>query len=134
MKELDFLLFGNTGSKIKSVAKIFVCVCFVINFLVGTILFVTSLIAFQKLWFLLIVAPVYIILSCLISWFIGLLVYGYGEIVQQNCNDEKDIGNEGESSKPFYDIFLKKEQTVPIEESPTEEKSNNTRKKVGLPI
>lgn len=85
---LNYILFGFCGKKIKSVAIAWMGVG-VSLFLIGGILgFLVAFTDFGSLWYMLFLAPIVMVFGWVTVWVSALMIYGFGEIVDRICRLE----------------------------------------------
>jgi len=77
-------MFDNVGGKIKSLAKVFCWLGIFVSIIVGIAMILISMNSYNGEIFSLI-GVVIIILGSILSWIGSLLIYGFGELVQNSC-------------------------------------------------
>lgn len=86
-------MFNNIGSKIKTVAKVIACINIVISTVASVIMLANGLVNFDEQWILVFIAPLVFIVGFVMAWLSVILLYGFGELIDATCNNEKNTRN-----------------------------------------
>lgn len=78
-------MFENIGSKIKNLAIVFTCIGFVASFITG----------FTVMPF----GIIYIVVGCLISWIGSMLIYGFGQLIENTDKLVNKLSPEEETAE-----------------------------------
>lgn len=81
-------MFENAGMKIKTIAKVHLAIQAIASVIIGLFLLTEGETLIGDICFL--VGPIILVLGPFVSWVTALLLYGFGEIVD-NCGQD---GNE----------------------------------------
>lgn len=82
MRDWNNIMFDNIGQKIQKVAKVIVWINIVSFILSGFAMICYALSDFEYLWWLIFLAPVWVILGFIISWLSVITLYGFGQLVE----------------------------------------------------
>lgn len=88
--DINSIMFDNIGSKIKGVAKAVAWINIILSVIAGIILFFASFVNFKSLWYFIFLSPVVIVVGCFMAWLSVIALYGFGELIEANCNNEKN--------------------------------------------
>ncbi len=91
--DINSILFDNIGSKIKGVAKAIAWINIILSVIAGIILFFVAFVDFKTLWYFIFLSPVVIVIGCFMAWLSVITLYGFGELIEANCNNEKNTRN-----------------------------------------
>ena len=75
-------MFDNIGVKMQKLAKLVFGLSFGCSILLGTELILLAIIYFETLWFLLLIAPIVVLLGLAISWLSVMQLYAFGQVVE----------------------------------------------------
>ena len=75
-------MFDNIGVKMQKLAKLVFGLSFGCSILLGIELILLAIIYFETLWFLLLIAPIVVLLGLAISWLSVMQLYAFGQVVE----------------------------------------------------
>ena len=83
-KDWNSIMFDDIGVKIQKVAKAIAQTDIVLSIISGVVLFFCAFIAIDDLWYLIFLAPIAVVVGCIMAW---LSVITYSKpIEKQNCS------------------------------------------------
>ena len=113
------IMFDNIGVKIQKVAKIITWVNIVISIIGGIALFFCGILIDEMLW-LILLAPIEVLLGCVMAWLSTIILYGFGKLIE----DVEAIRNKKPpiikvDTEPTYQSVPKATQSVTKKEENT---------------
>lgn len=88
LKKINDIMFRNPGVKIKIIAQVIAWAYVFFSILGGLILFLSAFEDLEYNWWFILVSPTVIIFGILTAWMSSIMLYGFGELVE---NSKKDI-------------------------------------------
>ncbi len=90
-RDWNSIMFDNIGEKIKKVAKVTAWIGIVVSIIGGIVLFFWGLIELEYLWFLIFLAPITVVVGCIMAWLSVIMLYGFGELIENSKKTNKEI-------------------------------------------
>lgn len=106
LKNFNDIMFKNPGVKIKIIAQVIAWIEIFCSILGGLFLFFAAFEDLECNWWFILVSPTVIIFGILTAWISSIMLYGFGELVD---NSKKDIGYNDEDSLTSSDYNVQYE-------------------------
>ncbi len=81
-RDWDSLMFDDIGIKIQKVAKIIAWTDIVLSIIGGIVLFFYAFNDIEYLWYLIFLAPIAVVIGCIMAWLSVITLYGFGKLIE----------------------------------------------------
>ncbi|MBO5798032.1 MAG: hypothetical protein J6R77_06790, partial [Clostridia bacterium] len=128
----NFLDFYAYVIKIQKVAKVIAWTEIVLSIIGGVALFFCAFIDFKYLWCLIFLAPIAVVLGCIMAWLSVITLYGFGKLIEdvEAIRNEKSPITKVETEQKQPQKPTKQNDISPKTTNVVEAKQNSSRPKV----
>ncbi|MCR5352679.1 MAG: hypothetical protein K6D98_00045, partial [Clostridiales bacterium] len=106
-------MFNNIGGKIKALAKVLCWIGIAIFVIFAFIMFINSFNNLRSTGeFYFIIGLIFLIVGPILAWVSSFLLYGFGELIETNCEIERNTRNIGKYQENYTDNSPSKENNI----------------------
>ena len=127
-RDWNSIMFDDIGIKIQKVAKAIAWFDIVVSIIGGIVMLFYSFMDIEYLWYLIFLAPITVVVGCILAWLSVITLYGFGKLIE----DIEEI-RKNAPKNPIYEnngfprAFAKKE-VISQENQSNNESSVTTHK------
>jgi hypothetical protein len=115
---MDSLFYG-VGGNLQTFGKVIAWIGTVCSIIGGIIMFFCAFINLDYLWWLMLLAPVTAVVGCVSSWLPALVLYGFGQLIDDTEDIRRQISKVNDQNK--NDQPASQSTTCQVEETLTNE-------------
>ena len=81
-RDWNSIMFDDIGVKIQKIAKVIAWFNIVVSIIGGIVMFFCAFIDIEYLWYLIFLAPVAVVVGCIMAWLSVITLYGFGKLIE----------------------------------------------------
>lgn len=93
-RDWNSIMFDDAGVKIQKMAKVLAWIQIVTSIIGGVFMVLGALINLEDLWWMLFLAPVVTAIGCVSAWLSVIVLYGFGELVENSSAPRMPYGRQ----------------------------------------